>query len=60
MVYANFKMGSLTRQFSLTIDETTDLFADVPAVALHAHRLIKRASRYQTSPIPGGLSQPFV
>ena len=34
MAYANFKLGNLTRQFGLTINETTDLFPDVPAVAL--------------------------
>jgi len=34
MVYANFTLGSLTRQFSLTLDENIDLFAAVPAVAL--------------------------
>ena len=33
MAYANFTLIRLTRQFSLTIEETTDLFADVPAVA---------------------------
>jgi hypothetical protein len=34
MAYADFKLGNVIRQFGLTIDETTDLFASVPAVAL--------------------------
>lgn len=34
MAYANFTLPALTRQFSLTIEETTDLFPDVPAVTL--------------------------
>jgi len=34
MAYANFRLDSITRQFALTIDETTDLFPDLPAVAL--------------------------
>jgi hypothetical protein len=34
MAYPDFKLGSLTRQFGLTIDATTDLFASVPTVAL--------------------------
>lgn len=34
MAYANFKIGTLTRQFSLTIAEATDLFADVPTAVL--------------------------
>ena len=34
MAYANFTLKRLIQQFSLTIEETTDLFPDVPAVAL--------------------------
>ncbi len=41
MAYANFTLPALTRQFSLTIEENTDLFPDVPAASLrpdfHAH-----------------------
>lgn len=34
MAYANFTLSGLIRQFGLTIEETTNLYADVPAVAL--------------------------
>ena len=34
MAYSEFTLSGLTRQFSLTIDETTDLFADVPETTL--------------------------
>jgi hypothetical protein len=34
MSYSEFTLPVLTRQFSLTIDETTDLFADMPDAAL--------------------------
>lgn len=34
MAYSDFTLPGLTQQFGLTIDETTDLFADVPEVAL--------------------------
>jgi ATP-grasp domain, R2K clade family 3 len=33
MAYPDFKLGSVTRQFGLTIDETTDLFATAQAFA---------------------------
>jgi hypothetical protein len=34
MAYSEFTLSVLTRQFSLTIDETTDLFAEVPEATL--------------------------
>ncbi len=34
MAYSEFTLPVLTRQFSLSIDETTDLFADVPETTL--------------------------
>ena len=34
MVYSEFTLPVLTRQFGLTIDETTDLFADMPDTTL--------------------------
>jgi hypothetical protein len=34
MAYSDFTLPELTRQFSLTIDETSDLFGDVPETAL--------------------------
>ena len=34
MVYSEFTLQSLTSRFSLTIDETTDLFASVPEAVL--------------------------
>jgi hypothetical protein len=34
MAYADFTLSGLTKQFNLTIEERTDLFADVPEVAL--------------------------
>ncbi len=34
MAYRDFTLPALIRQFSLTIDETTDLFADVPETPL--------------------------
>ncbi|HLJ56450.1 MAG TPA: hypothetical protein VKT77_15535 [Chthonomonadaceae bacterium] len=34
MAYSEFTLPVLTRQFNLTIDETTDLFADVPEATL--------------------------
>ncbi len=34
MAYADFTLSGLTKQFALTIDERTDLFADVPEIAL--------------------------
>lgn len=36
MAYSEFTLPILTRQFSLTIDETTDLFADVPEATLRS------------------------
>lgn len=36
MAYSDFTLKELARQFSLTIDETTDLFADVPETLLRA------------------------
>lgn len=36
MAYADFTLSGLTKQFGLTIDETTDLFADVPEVTPEA------------------------
>ena len=34
MAYSEFTLSVLTRQFNLTIDETSDLFADVPEAHL--------------------------
>ena len=34
MAYSDFTLPALSQQFSLTIDETTDLFADVPETTL--------------------------
>ena len=34
MAYSDFTLSALSQQFSLTIDETTDLFADVPETSL--------------------------
>jgi hypothetical protein len=34
VVYADFTLSRVTKQFNLTIDENTDLFADIPKVAL--------------------------
>ena len=34
MAYSEFTLQSLTSRFSLTIDETTDLFASVPEAVL--------------------------
>src|SRR6266849_2343713 len=34
MAYADFTLSGLTKQFSLVIEERTDLFAEVPEVAL--------------------------
>jgi len=34
MSYADFTLSGLTRQFNLTIDETTDLYSSIPEAAL--------------------------
>src|SRR5687768_3991400 len=36
MAYSEFTLPELTRRFSLTIDETSDLFADVPEATLRS------------------------
>ena len=34
MAYSNFTLSEVARKFSMTLEETSDLFADVPEVAL--------------------------
>ncbi len=43
MAYSEFTLSVLTRRFDLTLDETSDLFADVPEIALRPEFLAQLA-----------------